>query len=153
MSDDHWEISNLIAEYAELLNLGRIDEVGALFRYGRVTSEGSSTVREGSDAVSAMYRQTVHFPDRMPDTLLFTSNLQIHVDGDTAFGKAYYVAVHQTDSGVVPVVAGRYQDEYRRIDGKWWFHHRHMIPDLIGDLSTHLVRPLDELRSAPSPTD
>jgi hypothetical protein len=42
------------------------------------------------------------------------------------------------------VVAGRYHDEFRRIDGKWWFHHRHMLPDLIGDLSSHMVRPIDE---------
>ena len=36
MSNDHWDISNLIARYAELLNLGRIEEVGELFRYGKI---------------------------------------------------------------------------------------------------------------------
>ena len=29
MSNDHWEISNLISRYAELLNLGRIQGLGA----------------------------------------------------------------------------------------------------------------------------
>ena len=116
---DEWEIRNLIARYAELLNLGRIDEVGELFRHGRITSEGNPTAREGSAAVAAMYRDTVHFPEKLPDTLLFTSNLQIQVDGDRAAGKAYFMALHVTSRGLEPVIAGRYDDEFRRIDGQW----------------------------------
>jgi ketosteroid isomerase-like protein len=144
VSADHWEISNLIARYAELLNLARIDEVAALFRHGRITSTTNDDVHEGSDAVAAMYRESVVIPEDVPDTLLFTSNLQIHVDGDAATSKAYFMAVHQADGGVELVLAGRYHDEFRKIDGTWWFHHRHMIPDLVGDLSTHLHRPLED---------
>src|SRR4029079_13806923 len=47
MSDDHWAISNLLARYAELLNLGRIDEVGELFRYGKITSVGNPMTYSG----------------------------------------------------------------------------------------------------------
>jgi hypothetical protein len=144
MSDDRWEIGNLIARYAELLNLGQIVEIGELFRYGRITSSNSDDVHEGSEAVVAMYRRSVHFPEKLPDTLLFTSNLQLEVDGDSATGKAYFLGMHQTEGGggVVAVIAGRYHDEFRRIDGRWWFHHRHMIPDLAGDLSSHLREPM-----------
>ena len=146
-SSDEWEISNLIARYAELLNLGQIDEVGELFRYGRITSEGNPTARRGKRRGRGdVPRHSVHFPEKLPDTLLFTSNLQIEVDGDRASGKAYFLALHETPTrGWQPVIAGRYHDEFRRIDGQWWFHHRHMIPDLAGDLSTHLTAPLDEL--------
>jgi hypothetical protein len=141
VSADHWEISNLIARYAELLNLGQVDEVAALFRYGRISSPGMGDV-VGSEAVAAMYRESVVFGDKMPDTLIFTSNLQIEVDGDEASGKAYFAALHQGDHAVVPVIAGRYHDQFRRIDGRWWFHERRMLPDLVGDLSTHLRTPL-----------
>ncbi|GMU79429.1 MAG: hypothetical protein AMXMBFR46_22210 [Acidimicrobiia bacterium] len=144
MSSDHWDISNLIARYAELLNLGRIDEVGALFRYGRITSEGNPTTYEGVEAVTAMYREAVHFGTKLPDTLLFTSNLQIHVDGDAATSKAYFLAVTETGDGPGTVLAGRYHDRFRRVDGEWWFEHRHMFTDLVGDLSTHLRRPLED---------
>jgi hypothetical protein len=143
MSADHWEIANLIARYAELLNLGRIDELGELFRYGRISSTTSDDVYEGSEAVIAMYRNSVVFPEKLPDTLLFTSNLQLEIDGDTASAKAYFLGMHQVPNGVAAVIAGRYHDEFRRIDGRWWFHHRHMLPDLTGDLSSHLTEPLE----------
>jgi ketosteroid isomerase-like protein len=145
MSDDRDEISNLIARYAELLNLGQIDELGELFRHGRITSTTGDQAYEGTEAVKEMYRGSVVFPEKLPDTLLFTSNLQIDVDGDSATGKAYFLGMHQTPNGVAAVIAGRYHDEFRRIDGQWWFHHRHMLPDLAGDLSSHLTAPLDEL--------
>lgn len=144
MSSDHWEISNLIARYAELLNLGRIEEVGELFRYGRITSEGNPNTYTGTDEIVAMYRESVVFPEKVPDTLIFTSNLQIEVDGERATGKAYFMAVHQTERGVGTVLAGRYHDRYAKIDGRWWFEHRHMWPDLTGDLSTHLTATLEE---------
>jgi len=144
MSSDHWEISNLIARYAELLNLGRIEEVGELFRYGEITSEGNPNTYTGTDEIVAMYRESVVFPEKVPDTLIFTSNLQIEVDGERATGKAYFMAVHQTERGVGTVLAGRYHDRYAKIDGRWWFEHRHMWPDLTGDLSTHLTATLEE---------
>jgi hypothetical protein len=144
MSSDHWDISNLIARYAELLNLGLIDEVGELFRHGKITSAGNPMTYTGTEEVVAMYRESVHFGEKVPDTLIFTTNLQIDVDGDAATSRAYFLVVHQGAQGVEAVLAGRYHDEFRKIDGRWWFHHRHMLPDLVGDLSTHLNRPLED---------
>jgi ketosteroid isomerase-like protein len=143
MSSDHWEISDLIARYAELLNLGQIEELGELFRHGWISSATNDDVYEGTEAVIGMYRKSVVFPEKLPDTLLFTSNLQLHIEGDAAKGKAYFLGMHQTAGGVAAVIAGRYHDEFRRIDRRWWFHHRHMIPDLAGDLSSHLTEPLE----------
>ena len=144
MSDDYWAISNLVFRYAELLNLGRIDELAELFKYGRVTGDANGTDCRGSEAVAEMYRRSVHFGDKIPDTLLVTSNLQISVENDTASGKAYFAAIHETGKGIETVVAGRYQDEFRKIRSCWWFHHRHMIVDLTGDLSTHLRGSLNQ---------
>jgi hypothetical protein len=145
MSSDHWEISNLIARYAELLNLGQIEELGELFRYGKITSDGNPNTYVGTDEIVAMYRESVVFPEKVPDTLIFTSNLQVAVDGERASGKCYFMVVHQAEHGVGTVLAGRYHDRYVKVDGRWWFEHRHMWPDLVGDLSTHLTASLDEL--------
>jgi hypothetical protein len=147
VNDDRWEISALIARYAELLNLGQIEEIGELFRYGRVTSENSDLRFEGTEEVTAMYRNSVVFPKKLPDTLLFTTNLQISVEGDRATSKAYFLGMHQAGASIEPVIAGRYHDEFRRVDGTWWFEHRHMIPDMVGDMSTHLTESIDDLAS------
>jgi hypothetical protein len=141
---DRAEITNLMFRYAELLNLGQVDDVAQLFRYGRISSEGSATVHEGPEAIAAWYRASVHFPEKVPDTLLFTTNIQLQIDGDTAHAKAYFMALHHAPSGLAPIVAGRYRDEFRRIDGRWWFHHRHMSADLVGDVSSHVTAPMDE---------
>ena len=124
----------------ELLNTGQVDEVAELFRHGRITSTGMGDA-VGSEAVAAMNRENVVFADQV-DTLLFTSNLQIQVDGDQASSKAYFAALHQGDGVILPVIAGRYHDRFRKIDGTWWFEERRMLPDLSGDLSTHLRKPL-----------
>src|SRR5262245_39514799 len=63
MSADHWAISNLIARYAELLNLGQVDDVAELFRYGRITGTGMGDV-VGSEAVGAMYAKASCSPTK-----------------------------------------------------------------------------------------
>jgi hypothetical protein len=86
----------------------------------------------------------VTVPERVPDTLLVTTNLQITVDGERASGKAYFLALHQAAGALEPVVGGRYHDTFVRIDGTWWFEHRHMYTDLVGDLSSHMNRPIED---------
>ena len=47
----------------------------------------------------------------------------------------------QTDTlPLQPIIAGRYHDEFRKIDGAWCFIRRHMFSDLHGNLSEHLPR-------------
>jgi hypothetical protein len=142
--DDYLAITNMLARYSELLNLGDLDGLGELFRHGRITATGTTNTWEGSEAITAMYRDSIVLPSKLPDSLHFTSNLQIQIDGERATGKAYFVAMHQSPSGIMPILAGRYHDTFRKVEGRWWFDHRHMIADLEGDLSTHLARPLDE---------
>ena len=105
--------------YAELLNLGRFEEVGRLFEHGRIVVGENFSV-EGADAVGGMLRREVTLGEEVPDTLIITSNLQIDVDGDLATSKAYITAMHQMNGAIVPVVAGRYHDRFRRIDGAWF---------------------------------
>jgi hypothetical protein len=37
------------------------------------------------------------------------------------------------------IIAGRYHDTFRRVEGRWWFDTREMFVDLTGDLSHHLL--------------
>ena len=60
--------------------------------------------------------------------------------GETARTRSYFTVFMQTDTlALQPIIAGRYHDEFRKIDGVWCFTRRHMITDLVGDLSEHLL--------------
>src|SRR5262245_17262492 len=59
------------------------------------------------------------------DLHLATSEI-IDVDGDTAHVSSY-VAVVSAKSGTPAIaVGGRYEDDFRRVDGRWKFAHRRL---------------------------
>ena len=81
-----------------------------------------------------------------PLTKHVTTNLLIEVadDGATATCRSYYTVLQKTEGAPLqPIIAGRYHDEFAKRDGQWRFTRRHMIVDLIGDLSRHLLFSLE----------
>jgi len=57
-----------------------------------------------------------------------------------ATARSYYTVFQRLDDfPLQPIIAGRYHDSFRRIEGRWWFDTRVMIVDLVGDLSRHLL--------------
>jgi hypothetical protein len=146
MSNSTQEISNLVFRYAELVDLGDFAGVGDLFRYARVTSNVSEDVRDGADGMRRQLEEwTRRYGDGTPHTKHLTTNLIIDVDEEkgTARCRSYYCVFQQVEAlPLQPIVAGRYQDEFRRIDGVWWFTKRHYINELVGEVSAHLLRRL-----------
>lgn len=147
---DYAEISSLLYRYAELLNTGQFDLVGELFSQGRVRVEGNPSAYEGASEVAEMYRSTVGGSDNGVDSLLFTSNLQVSVEGLEATAKSYFMAYHQRPGVILPVVGGRYRDSLVRREGKWTFVERVMTIDLVGDLGSHLSGNIEDYVSRPS---
>jgi hypothetical protein len=147
---DYAEISNLLYRYAELLNTGQFDLVGELFSQGRVRVEGGTKTYEGATEVAEMYRSTVGSSTGGVDSLLFTSNLQVTVEGLEATAKSYFVAYHQRPGVILPVVGGRYRDQLARREGTWSFVERVMTIDLIGDLGSHLNGNIEDYVSRPT---
>ena len=144
---DYAEISGLLYRYAELLNTGQFDLVGELFSQGRVSVEGGSSF-EGATEVAEMYRATTSSENGV-DSLLFTSNVQISVEGTEATAKSYFIAYHQRPGVILPVVGGRYRDRFSRIEDKWTFKERTMTIDLVGDLGSHLKGNIEDFISRP----
>jgi hypothetical protein len=146
MGNSVQEIANLVFRYAELVDLGDFAGVGNLFRYARVTSNVSDEVRDGADAMRRQLEEwTRRYGDGTPHTKHVTTNLIIHVDEErgTALCRSYYCVLQQVEAlRLQPIVAGRYHDEFRRIDGVWWFTKRHYINELVGDVSAHLLQRL-----------
>jgi hypothetical protein len=142
----HVAIANLLFIYAERIDRGDFDGLAEMFADAEITAEGNNERYRGVDEVRDMYeRWTRRYHDGTPRTKHLTTNLILEVD-ETA-GKAtcrsYFTVLQQTaELPLQPVISGRYRDRFERIDGRWRFVHRHMITDLVGDLSQHLLRPI-----------
>ncbi|TFG94450.1 MAG: nuclear transport factor 2 family protein [Myxococcales bacterium] len=148
--NDHVEIANLIYSYAERIDLGDFAGVGALFEHALITTDpAQGTETRGSEAATRMYTDwTRRYADpRSPTghtlhTKHVTTNLQIHLDsaGRSARTRCYFSVLMQTETlPLQPIVAGRYHDEFEKRDGRWRFTRRHILTDLVGNLSEHLL--------------
>ncbi len=144
MVDAATAIAHLVYGYAERLDAGDFGGIADLLERADVTTEGRPHVRRGREDILAMYtRTTRRFDDGTPRTKHVTTNLIVEIDDDgaTATCRSYFT-VFQAVRGALalqPVIAGRYHDRFVREDDAWRFAARHIIVDLMGDLSQHLL--------------
>ena len=140
LTDDVEAIRVLIHEYAELIDLGELDGVAALFTHGTWSSPGRGAPLRGAEQVRRAYDGVILY-DGIPGTKHVISNVTIEVTDDrtTATAHSYFTVLQQRPGfPLQPVIAGRYHDRFERVDDSWRFADRQIIPDLIGDLSHHL---------------
>jgi 3-phenylpropionate/cinnamic acid dioxygenase small subunit len=132
-------IRSLIHEYAELIDAGELDALAALFAHGTWSSPGRGTPLRGAEQVRRAYDGVILY-DGTPCTKHVISNVTIETTNDNAATARSYFTVLQArpDFALQPIITGRYHDRFARVDGRWRFADRQIIPDLIGDLSRHL---------------
>jgi SnoaL-like domain len=144
-------INALVLAYAELIDAGDFDGVADLLGDADLTAEGDPRVRHGRDEVLRRYQQTTRrYEDGTPKTKHVTTNLVIEVDEEagTATCRSYYTVLQAVPGALPlqPIISGRYRDRFERVDGVWRFSGRHIIVDLVGDLSQHLLIQLPDAR-------
>lgn len=142
--DDRAAITDLVFTYAERIDAGDFEGVADLLRHAVVSAEGSDVVYRGYDAILGMYTAaTRRYEDGTPRTKHVTTNLTIDLDepGGSATARSYFTVLQAVPGqlGLQPVIAGRYRDGFERAATGWRFASRHMIVDLVGDLSHHLL--------------
>ena len=139
MTDHRGEISKLLFEYARRIDDGDFEGVAELFRDGCICTPQGDVV--GYDAVLAMYQQSTRlYENGTPCTRHITSNLAITVTGDQARCDSYFTVLQALpDFPLQTIISGRYADELVLVQDRWQFRRRHMFPDLLGDLSRHLL--------------
>ncbi len=143
MSSDRDQICDLIFTYAERIDAGDFAGVGNLLGQAELTFEGYETAVTGADGIEALYGSTTRrLENGTPGTKHVMTNLIVEVDGDHAVSRSYFTVLQAVpgEFALQPVIAGRYRDEFTRIDGSWRFSKMHVIVDLMGDLSSHLLR-------------
>jgi hypothetical protein len=141
MENARQAVLQLMNEYCYRIDAGDLTGFAGLFSNGTFTIIGDPHGGyAGSDAVLAMVRNVVLY-DGKPNTKHVMSNIQIDVDHDAMRAQAQcYITLFQAvppDFPLQPIFIGKYRDEFRYADGRWYFSLREISPDLVGDLSRH----------------
>jgi ketosteroid isomerase-like protein len=140
---DEEAIRALVCAYAERLDAGDFDAVADLFAQGTFRSAHTGAARIGAPAVRRMYDTVVVYEDGTPRTKHLLGNIVVECDpaGQTARARCTFTVLQAEPGGrLQPVLAGRYHDRFRRVDGRWRFAERTVHPDLLGDLTGHMGR-------------
>ena len=143
MTDARGAIENLLYSYANAIDAGDYEAIGALFEHATIALEDGTPIATGAAAVTALYTATTRkYDDGTPRTHHVTTNplIELATDGSTAVCRSRFTVFQQTDLvNLQPIIAGQYTDTFSCIDGTWRFTERRMLPTLYGDLSQHLL--------------
>jgi 3-phenylpropionate/cinnamic acid dioxygenase small subunit len=140
MSDAHEAIRWLLSRYCELMDAAAWAAVGELFADAELAGPNDAVLARGGAAVAAMYERGTRLYDGSPRTRHITANTLIELDGDGADARSSYVVFQGVDGfALQPIITGRYQDRFVRVDGDWRFARRQFFVDHVGDLSHHLT--------------
>src|SRR5690242_14478071 len=138
-------VTNLLGRYAECIDTGDFEGAADLFAHAtlKVGADPARPATVTGPQVLQIWRDNVIvYPDGTPRTKHVITNAIVDVDetAGTAVARSYYTVLQQCDDfPLQPVIAGRYYDEFERVDGTWRWHFRdYSLIDLIGDLSHHL---------------
>jgi 3-phenylpropionate/cinnamic acid dioxygenase small subunit len=137
---DKLAITELLYRYAELIDAGDFDGVGALL--GRGNFMGVS----GAEKIAKLFATTTRrFPEHgnTPRTrhLVLNPIVEVNADG-TATSRSTFCVVQQTETvPLQPIVVGRYSDSFARnadVPAGWYFTERKVDVQMVGDVSDHL---------------
>ncbi|MEM9257300.1 MAG: nuclear transport factor 2 family protein [Pseudomonadota bacterium] len=150
--DDHRAIENLLYRYAECLDDGDLEAVAALFHKGQIVSSAMPGAAVGEAGVLAMYQASTRlYPETgTPCTQHVVSNpiIELADSGLTAIGRSRFTVMQAVPGmALQPIITGRYRDAFGKDNGEWFFTEREMIPELLGDLSQHLLFSENKLQS------
>ncbi|WP_129561326.1 nuclear transport factor 2 family protein [Paraburkholderia dokdonensis] len=142
MSDSALQISNLLYRYAECMDSGDWDGVAALFQHARLKMRDGSDLLGAQDFPRLLHGLVKRYPCGTPRTKHIVTNPIIEIDEQAhrATARSYYTVLQAADGfALQPIAAGRYRDEFERVEGVWRFSFRdYSLMDMTGDLSHHL---------------
>jgi hypothetical protein len=141
----HREIEQKIYRMGYALEEGDFERVGELLRHATFGADRiGRRVFRGREAIRDQYARTnITYPDHGRATREIYTNVLIDVDLDagTARSTTAYTVAQQTPDGASPfalLVAGRYEDEWGRIDGEWHWTDRYVVVQFRNDLDRHM---------------
>ena len=144
--DAHRQIEQQIYQMGYALEDGDFARVGELLRHATFGADriGRKAFR-GRDEIRDQYvRTNITYPGHGRATREIYTNVVIDVDLDAerARSTTAYTVAQQTPDGVSPfglLVAGRYEDEWTRVDDEWRWTDRYVVVQFKNDLDRHMT--------------
>ena len=133
LTDDVVAIGRLNAAYADVITRRAFVELGDLMLPGcsvhlDLVSAPARTLA-GPEALAGMLRSAM---DRFDHFMLVIRNSVVETDVDEcgvverATGRMFISEIrHDRSTGAWEETHGMYEDDYLRVDGRWWFAERH----------------------------
>jgi SnoaL-like domain len=100
--------------------------------------------------VRASYDGVILDEDGSPCPKHVLTNVTIELeDRRRASARSHFTVLQaRPDLPLQPIIAGRYDDRFERVDGTWSFSALMISPDLLGDLSRHMHTAIPPERSS-----
>jgi hypothetical protein len=141
-ASDRLAVTELLYRYAELVDAGEFDKVGALL--ARATFVGTGTQPASGAAAIAQFLTTTirRYPDagNTPRTRHLVLNPLVEIGGSRASARSTFCVVQLTETvPLQPIAVGRYQDAFARDEAGWYFTARQADLEMVGDVSGHLM--------------
>ena len=133
-ADEKDAIRELMATYCYALDACRFDDVAALFAENGewTTTYGSA---RGRTEIAALLDRTVPKPGEGPQRKHYITNIIVRLEGDRATAMSDYLVVCQGETGLLPVMGGRYKDAFVKVGGTWHFALKELEHHIWGDMA------------------
>jgi hypothetical protein len=125
-------IRELMSTYCFYVDNCEFDKFAALFTDDAVFEVGPTKLI-GRAAIRELISSTIPRKGEGPARKHCTMNHIIRVNGSEAQADSYIVVVRDADNGIIPVLAGRYEDLLVKQVCEWRFKSRRIHPDITGD--------------------
>ena len=122
--EDRLAIQDLAARYNVAIDSGDAEAWAATFTPDGSFESGGRT-HQGTEALTAFAKG---FAERMAGARHWNNNILVEGEGDQASLHCYLLLMR----GGQVVTSGRYEDTLRRVDGRWLFASRRVVPDTQG---------------------
>jgi len=120
---DRQAIEQLLAgDYPHALDSRDFDAYAELF-----TEDGELSLQGNTAKGRAAIKQFVSALPAEPRVIHPITNLSYEIDGNSATGGAYWQDVGLVDGAPGVLIAGRYEDTLRKVDGEWRIAKRSIV--------------------------
>jgi uncharacterized protein (TIGR02246 family) len=127
--EDLQEITQLLVDYGELLDLRDLDGFAALWADDAEFVMSTGRTAQGRDAIRAMLADTMARSTQIVRHL--EANARVTLDGDRATATTMFAVASTQDDGLARVTMfGHHHDELVRTDEGWRLWRRHNVVDL-----------------------